>query len=55
MARSESETLIAEIASDHGSAVELWAVFAQLRDRLGNQEASELWWAAFAAQDATET
>jgi len=38
-----------------GSTEGLRALFADLEARLGRARASELWWAVFAAQDATHT
>lgn len=38
-----------------GSPEGLRALFRDLEARLGRERASELWWAVYAAQDATHT
>ena len=55
MVPSDRSSLEAEIERADGSCDALRAVFDGLVDRLGSGPASQLWWAAFSAQDATET
>jgi hypothetical protein len=43
------------IEAADGSADALRSAFAALEQRLGHDEASRLWWAAFAAADAAHT
>ena len=55
MTQSELEALRTAIANAHGSTTTLHAVFADLADSVGRGRASELWWAVFGAEDASET
>lgn len=55
MARSEQERLESALREAGDSEGRLAEVFAALEARVGRLAASELWWAAFGARDATET
>ncbi len=55
MAQSERDRLESEIGEAGDSEGRLAELFARLEARLGRLAASELWWGAFAARDATET
>ena len=44
-----------QILDAGGSESELHELFDELNDRVGRDEASRLWWAAFGATDAAET
>ncbi|MGI9577225.1 MAG: hypothetical protein ACR2OH_03405 [Microthrixaceae bacterium] len=44
-----------EIKAIGSSPHALAALYEELTDRVGAERASELWWAAFAATDASET
>jgi hypothetical protein len=50
-----AESLRADIDRVRSSPHALAALFEELASRVGTPRASELWWAAFAATDASET
>lgn len=47
--------LRAAISSAHGSTELLRKIFDDAVEQFGRDDASTLWWAAFAAHDASET
>jgi hypothetical protein len=51
----EVDRLKAAIDAAQGSTRLLKLAFSDTTARIGHQRASELWWAAFAEQDAAET
>jgi hypothetical protein len=52
---SERVALGGRIDRARGSAAELKAIFDGLVDRVGHERASQQWWAAFGAEDASQT
>jgi hypothetical protein len=52
---SERVALRGRIDRARGSAGELEAIFDDLVDRVGRERASRQWWAAFGAEDASQT
>ena len=55
MSSTELDRLKAEIESANGSPELIRRVFSDLADRFGREEASVMWMAVFAAEDASET
>ncbi|MFA9565447.1 MAG: hypothetical protein ACERLM_12180 [Acidimicrobiales bacterium] len=55
MDEPERAALAGLIVRTRGSAGELKTIFDDLVDRVGRERASQLWWAVFGAEDATET
>lgn len=51
----ETDQLKTHIHDADGSPARLRALFAALSSELGSDQASRLWWAAFAETDAAET
>ena len=55
MHQPERAALVSLVARSRGSAGELRRIFDDLVDRIGRDQASQLWWDVFSADDATET